>query len=253
MSAETCFGGKNRRGLSFTIRYHPGRRLDRWEVSFILKRLAIAPEEFLFWCYGNKTVKKENLLVKKYQIIYADPPWSYRDKARAGKRGAEYKYPCMSVEQIKALPVNALAAADCALFLWVTFPMLSEGLEVIQAWGFIYKTVAFTWVKTTRNGKLFWGMGNLPFSNAEVCLLGVKGHPTRISTAVHSVIMATVREHSQKPDETRGRIVQLMGDLPRIELFARKKVPGWDAIGNDIDGRDIKCLLAEAIRREQQA
>lgn len=182
--------------------------------------------------------------MKKYRIIYADPPWSYRDKANAGRRGAEYKYPCMAVEQIKALPVSALADDNCALFLWVTFPMLQEGLDVIRAWGFEYKTVAFIWVKTTKTGKLFWGMGNWSRSNAEVCLLGVKGKPARVSAAVHSVIVSPVRDHSRKPDEARERIVRLMGDLPRIELFARERAPGWSCWGNEVES-DVTLAGAE--------
>jgi N6-adenosine-specific RNA methylase IME4 len=173
--------------------------------------------------------------MKKYNAIYADPPWQYRDKAHAGKRGAEYKYPCLSIDDIKALPVNTLAAEDCALLLWVTFPQLQEGMDVMAAWGFKYKTVAFTWVKTTKNGKLFWGMGNWTRSNAEICLLGLRGRPSRISCGVHSIIMTPVREHSRKPDEARERIVQLMGDVPRIELFARERAPGWDAWGNEVE------------------
>jgi len=175
---------------------------------------------------------------RKYDIVYADPPWSYRDKAAAGNRGAGFKYPCMNLEAIKALPVGDMAAESCALFLWVTMPFLQEGLDVLAAWGFIYKTVAFTWIKTTKHGKLCWGMGNWTRANTEVCLLGIKGKPKRISAGVHQVIMAPIREHSQKPDEVGERIVQLLGDVPRIELFARKRAPGWAAWGNEVGKLD---------------
>lgn len=121
------------------------------------------------------------------------------------------------------MPVRELAAADCTLFLWVTFPVLPETFDVIKAWGFTYKTVAFCWVK--RNPKSpgwFFGMGNWTRANAEICLLATKGNPKRKAADVPQLIVAPREEHSKKPDETRDRIVRLMGDLPRVELFARR-------------------------------
>jgi N6-adenosine-specific RNA methylase IME4 len=106
---------------------------------------------------------------------------------------------------------------------------------LIASWGFEYKTVAFTWVKKNKKSdSWFWGMGNWTRANAEVCLLATKGKPKRISAAVHSIISTPVRKHSQKPDEARDRIVQLLGDLPRIELFAREETAGWDVWGDEI-------------------
>lgn len=187
----------------------------------------------------------------KYKIIYADCPWSYTDKALAGNRGAECKYPVMKDEDIKNLPINALADDDCALFLWMTFPKLDIALDVIKAWGFEYKTIAFNWVKTNKVNKqsLFWGLGNYTRSNTEVCLFAVKGKPKRISAKVHQVIMTPIEKHSKKPDEARDRIVQLLGDIPRVELFARTSSPGWDVIGNDIDGKDIRETLSNLIEK----
>lgn len=171
----------------------------------------------------------------KYKIIYADPPWNYKDKCKSGNRGAEFKYPCMTLEDIKALPVQAISDDDCVLFLWVTFPQLQEGLDVIKAWGFTYKTVAFNWVKRNKKSPTwFMGMGNWTRSNSEICLLAVKGKPKRISASVHSVLDGPIEQHSKKPNETRIRIVKLLGDLPRIELFARQSVEGWDCWGNEI-------------------
>lgn len=142
----------------------------------------------------------------------------------------------MSIEQIKALPVVELAAEDCTLFMWITFPCLYEALEVLEAWGFSYKTVAFVWVKQNRKSEsLFWGMGYWTRANAELCVLATKGHPKRQSSSVHQVIISHVQEHSRKPDETRFRIVQLMGDIPRIELFARQSSEGWAVWGNEVD------------------
>jgi N6-adenosine-specific RNA methylase IME4 len=173
---------------------------------------------------------------KKYSIIYADPPWSYRDKALAGNRGATCKYPVQSKEWIRDLPVKDIAADDCVLFLWVTFPKLDECMEIIDAWGFTYKTVAFTWVKKNKVAdSLFWGMGRWTRANAEVCLLATRGKISRVDASVHSVIVSSIQKHSKKPEEARERIVRLMGDLPRIELFARETSSGWDSWGNELD------------------
>jgi N6-adenosine-specific RNA methylase IME4 len=174
-----------------------------------------------------------------YSIIYADPPWSYADKA-LNRGGAERHYRTMSEQQIAALPIGTIAAKDAALFMWATFPKLREALATMDAWGFDYKTLAFTWIKTNRIApSLFWGMGRWTRSNAEIVLLGTRGKPKRASAAVHSVISAPVGKHSAKPGEARDRIVQLMGDVPRVELFARERAAGWDAWGNEIDDPDL--------------
>lgn len=175
---------------------------------------------------------------KKYDVIYADPPWSYRDKALAGDRGAGCKYDVMSLEDIKKLPVKDLAEEDCALFMWVTMPFLEEAFAVMRAWGFEYKTCAFTWVKQNKKtDTLFWGMGNWTRANAELCLLGVRGKPKRKDAGVHSVIISHIEEHSKKPSEIRDRICKLLGcggGLQKIELFARQTVEGWDCWGNEV-------------------
>lgn len=168
---------------------------------------------------------------QRYSVIYADPPWSY---VQGGRGAAKKHYATMATEEIENLPVKRLADADCTLFLWVTFPNLKQGLSTIEAWGFQYKTIAFNWVKKTKRGRYFWGCGHWTRSNSEVCLLAVKGTPKRVCASVHSVIDSEVREHSQKPEEARTRIVQLMGDVPRIELFAREHAPGWDCWGNEV-------------------
>ena len=172
---------------------------------------------------------------KKYNIIYADPPWSYRDKAAAGKRGSSFKYEVQDKNWIKNLPVKKIAAPDSVLFCWATMPQLSIVFDVIQSWGFAYKTCAFTWVKKNKmKDSWFWGMGNWTRANAELCLLATKGKPKRVSASVHSVIDTTIEEHSKKPDVVRKKIVKLCGDLPRIELFARQKTQGWDVWGNEV-------------------
>lgn len=170
---------------------------------------------------------------KKYSVIYADPPWGYRN--RGTRAAAARHYPTMTLADIKALPVTDIAAENCVLFLWATFPMLPEALETVRAWGFRYKTAAFVWAKQNRcSPGWFWGLGNWTRSNAEVCLLATKGRPERVSASVHSLIEAPVGRHSAKPKEARERIETLMGDVPRIELFARERAPGWDAWGDEV-------------------
>lgn len=174
--------------------------------------------------------------MKKYQIILADPPWAYRVWSKKGAgRCAESHYSTMAIEDIRALPVKELADKDCILFLWVTFPTIREAFSVIDAWGFQYKTVAFAWVKQNRKSdSLFWGMGYWTRANMELCLLATKGHPKRLSAAVHQIITAPVEQHSKKPDVVRDKIVTLAGDIPRIELFARQVTQGWDVWGNEV-------------------
>ena len=141
----------------------------------------------------------------------------------------------MELEEIMALPVRELADKDSILFLWTTLPMLQEALQVIRAWGFAYRTTAFVWVKLNRHSDgIFWGMGYWTRSNAEICFLATKGHPHRIAKNVHQVIISHVEEHSKKPAEARRRIEALIGDVPRIELFARQTPPGWDVWGNEV-------------------
>jgi N6-adenosine-specific RNA methylase IME4 len=141
----------------------------------------------------------------------------------------------MSLSEICALPVDSIAAPDCALFLWTTFPMMKEALKVVEAWGFSYKTAAFVWVKKNKiSDSLFWGLGHWTRANAEVCLLATKGNISRVSKSVHQVIVTPIEAHSKKPVETRRRIVELMGELPRIEMFAREYPEGWDVWGNEV-------------------
>lgn len=172
--------------------------------------------------------------MKKYTVLYADPPWRYRNKPNG--RSPESHYPTMKTEDICALPVQALAAEDCALFLWVTMPMIFEAQKVLAAWGFRYKTVAFVWVKQNRKGTgVLWGMGYWTRANAELCLLATKGHPQRRAKNIHQVIISPLEEHSKKPEEARRRIEALLGDVPRLELFARRPSPGWDVWGNEVE------------------
>lgn len=179
------------------------------------------------------------MIEKKYQIIYADPPWKYNVASSKGtSRGvAERYYSVMKAEDIKALKVGELAD-NTVLFLWATYPNLHIALEVIKAWGFTYKTVAFTWVKIYKYSKSFiMGCGFWTRANAEIVLLATKGkdYPRRINKGIQQIVCEPKREHSRKPDIIRNRIIQLMGDLSRIELFAREKTEGWDVWGNEVE------------------
>lgn len=172
---------------------------------------------------------------KKYNIIYADPPWSgnhqfFRDK----KKGNRQHYPLMSVKDIVALPVEEIADDNCFLFIWTIDSQIQDALNVISSWGFKYKTIGFTWVKETKFGKDHLGVGVWTRKNPEICLLATKGNPVRISASVRQLQRHKVREHSRKPDAIRNEIVMLCGDIPRIELFCRFPCEGWDAWGNEI-------------------
>ena len=187
----------------------------------------------------------------KYNVIYADPPWSYDSKMAPG-RGASRSSSCdyystMSLEEICCMQgaVQNIADKDCILFLWTTMPKLFDAQCVISDWGFTYKTAAFVWVKRNKKyneerAKLhngiddFMGQGRWTRQNAEICLLCTKGHPSRVSAKVRQIVYFPIREHSRKPDEVRKRIVELCGDVPRIELFAREKVEGWDCWGDEL-------------------
>lgn len=171
--------------------------------------------------------------MKKYKIIYADPAWRYQDKSCNGNALAHYS--TMSVKDICKLNVGGVADDNSVLFLWVTYPLLQEGLDVMKAWGFKYKTIGFQWLKKNKKADtFFYGLGRWTRGNTECCLIGVKGKPKRLSNSVSQLIIERIQGHSKKPGIVRDKIVELMGDLPRVELFAREKVEGWDSWGNEI-------------------
>lgn len=176
--------------------------------------------------------------MKKYQIIYADPPWRYSDKNCNGAVQSHYK--TMALADIKSLSISSITEKNCVLFLWATYPMLKEALEVGEAWGFKYKTIAFQWLKLNkRNGQPFFGLGRWTRGNTECCLLFVKGKPHRINNGVFQLVQSPIEGHSKKPGVVRDKIVSLMGGVERIELFAREKTEGWDVWGNEVES-DIK-------------
>jgi len=178
---------------------------------------------------------------KKYKIIYADPAWKYDDEGCQGTATNHYK--TMKNEDICKLPIKDLADEDCILFIWGTYPKLPEVLEVIKSWGFTYKSIAFQWIKQNKSGNgYFYGLGRWTRGNSEPCFLAVKGKPKRISKSVFQLIFSPLTIHSRKPAIVRQKIVELVGDLPRIELFAREKYEGWDVWGNEAP-KDSQVLL----------
>jgi len=169
---------------------------------------------------------------RKYKIILADPPWHFWG---GGWKNQTQHYKTMSMDEIKNLPVEKLADDNCILFLWVTFPILKDAFDIIESWGFKYSTCGFNWVKKNKKGEgWFFGLGYWTRANSELCLIATRGKPVRQSASVSQIIDTPVEEHSKKPDCVRDKIVELCGDLPRIELFARNKSIGWDTWGNEI-------------------
>lgn len=177
---------------------------------------------------------------KKYNIIYADPPWQYNDKMKMQGihgmiRGAESFYNTMDLQDIKKLPIKDISSENSILFMWVTMPLLDKAFEVMSAWGYKYKTCGFCWIKKTKNGKNHLGMGHYTRGNAELCLIGIKNKKPQFHTrSLSQIVESEIRKHSQKPDEVRDKIVELCGDIPRIELFAREYAEGWDCWGNEV-------------------
>ena len=173
---------------------------------------------------------------KKYNVIYADPPWKYKTWTEGGGT-AEKHYPTMKLDDIIKMKdtIEKISDNNCILFLWVTFPCLLEGLKVMKEWGFTYKTCGFNWIKRNKKSNtFFFGMGHWTRANSELCLIGTRGSIKRKSNKVFQIVDTPIEEHSKKPDIVRERIIELVGDLPRIELFARQTADGWDSWGNEV-------------------
>ena len=169
---------------------------------------------------------------RKYNIVYADPPWQYWD---GGQKNQSLHYNTMAMEEICKLPIDSITDENAILFLWVTYPILQQAFDVINAWGFKYSTAGFVWVKRNKESDTpFFGCGSWTRANSELCLIGTKGSVFRLDAGVSQVIESVIDEHSKKPAETRDRIIKLVGDLPKIELFSRQDVEGWDRWGEAI-------------------
>lgn len=168
----------------------------------------------------------------KYNIIYADPPWKYKENWGNGSN--EHTYPTMDFDSICQLPVKALADDEAHLYLWVTNPFLKQGIELCEKWGFEYKTL-ITWIKTYKNGVPEMGMGYYFRSCTEHIIFGVKGKKKILNKTTKNMFQeVNPKLHSQKPASVRDMIVNCSGDLPRIELFARQYADGWDCWGNEV-------------------
>lgn len=164
---------------------------------------------------------------------------------------AKQHYATMKTDDICKLPVKAIKTDDAICFMWATFPNIDQALQVMSAWGFAYKTAAFVWVKKNKNNSNFWGMGAYTRANAEVCLLGIskqtKANLCVKDHGVHQIIESQIESHSVKPNEARTRIIQLLGDVPRIELFARNKYDGFDCWGDD------EKIMIDKIKDKEEA
>lgn len=190
----------------------------------------------------HKASEAEVKALGGFPVLYCDPPWAYRNDGARGSAAGHYH--TEKIEDLYKLPVADLAAPDCALFMWGTYPLLPDMLALMGAWGFSYKTIAFQWVKTYPSGKPFFGLGSWTRGNTEGCFLGVRGKPKRVDAGVSQLLIDTnlieplvcaeVGRHSAKPAEIREKITRLMGDVPAIELFARDAAPGWECWGNEV-------------------
>ena len=174
--------------------------------------------------------------MKKYQVIYADPAWEYNTKECLAKTSIlngelNTHYSTMTLNDLKALDVKGIADKNCMLFLWVVSPMLKEGIDVMEAWGFKYATIAFIWYKQRTNP------GHYTMSECEICLVGKRGTiPTpRGARNVRQFLSEMRGKHSAKPNEIRARIETMFPTQNKIELFARKETKGWDVWGNEVD------------------
>ena len=173
----------------------------------------------------------------KYGAILCDPPWAFEAYSHKGitTRSAESHYSTSTVSKLSDIPVVEMAAKDSLMCMWVVDSHLDQGIELMKAWGFAYKTIAFIWVKTKPKApdEPRMGMGLWTRKESEICILGKRGKPPRKSGGVRQVIMEPRREHSRKPDEIYARIEKLVAG-PYLEMFARQKWPGWDAWGNEV-------------------
>jgi N6-adenosine-specific RNA methylase IME4 len=191
----------------------------------------------------------EDLKAGHYGAILADPPWVFNSLwgARPKKVGNNYPsraierhYDLMDDDKIAALPVSELAAEDCVLFMWTCWPVLQRSLAILDAWGFTYKTCAFSWMKAdpyrlfADDKTPFAGLGYWTRANTEPSLLATRGKPKRLHADVRQGIIAPRREHSRKPEGIHERIERLVAG-PYCELFARQRRSGWDTWGNQTD------------------
>ncbi len=203
---------------------------------------------------------------QKFNLIYCDPAWQFGNKKTGGSMtsGAAHQYKStMSVDELKAMPIDDIAADDCILVMWYVGSMPQEALDVVQAWGFTLKNMnGFVWNKLTVNNNPFFGMGFWTRAGSESAIIAVKGKPKVASRSVravgfyepesldeilkHTIFSGTFKigQHSEKPNEFREACVDLAGDVPRVELFSRKRVKGWAVWGNEVGKLNKKAKAA---------
>lgn len=190
----------------------------------------------------------QNWPTGQHSVILADPPWTFATRSNKGKgRSPEQHYSCMTLEEIKDMPVAGICEKDSVLLMWATDPLFNVAFDVITAWGFTFKTIGYHWVKLNKDGTPFTGMGYYTRANPELCLLATRGQPKRKGKDVprlilteedwpeeERIIKAGRREHSRKPDETYDRTERLLyGSY--CELFGRQKRDGWTVWGDQAD------------------
>lgn len=190
---------------------------------------------------------------KRYGLIDLDPSWTYSGGNRSRKLKIKPPYPTMKYEELASLPIRDIADDDCALAMWATGPKMDEAMRLIEVWGFRYITMLFVWLKTNpRQESLHYKPAYWTMPNADLLFAKI-GHPQRVREDIKQVVFAPIAGHSAKPPVFRDKLVQVFGDVPRIELFARSTAPGWDAVGNEIDGKDIRVALNEIITGKKVA
>ena len=179
--------------------------------------------------------------MKKYQIIYADPPWQYNKRKNINTKfggGAMRHYPTMSYKELVNMKpmIDNWADDNCILFLWTTGPKLDIGINLIKDWGFRYCTIGFVWIKTSASGNLLKLPGYYTASNVELVLIGAKGslQPENKMILQPLIEKRQDKKHSEKPEEIRNRISSMYPSSNKIELFARKHFPQWDVWGNEV-------------------
>lgn len=195
---------------------------------------------------GHKTAVSPKLKMKidifntdkKYNIIYADPPWNFNSKELQKYHGERFRsleevYQTEKTSNMKYWNIKRITKKDCAIFMWSTDAHIKEAIELMESWGFKYVTIAFVWSKTSKNRKLLWNLGAWTMKNCELCLFGTKGQMLKYkkSNSVKQLFYALRTKHSKKPDCVYEFIEELFGEIPRIELFARQSYPGWDCFG----------------------
>ncbi len=203
---------------------------------------------------------------KKFNLIYCDPAWQFGNKKTGGTMtsGAAHQYKStMSVDELKAMPIDNIAADDCILVMWYVGAMPQEALDVVKAWGFTLKNMnGFVWNKLTINNNPLFGMGFWTRAGSESAIIAVKGKPKVASRSVRAVgnydtesldeilgrgVFAgayPIGVHSEKPNEFREACFELAGDVPRVELFSRKRVKDWDVWGNEVGKLNKKAKAA---------